>query len=167
VIVQCRDRQLPDGERLRWARQLRELTRESGQWLLVNDRVDLALLSDADGVHLGEASLEPSDVPDCGRGAARLWVSAAWHGSGEPAPGARLLLLSPVVAPRKGLQALGTAGFESRVALAKGRWVYALGGVRSSDVRALLRAGATGVAAIGAVIAEPAPLIEALGIARA
>ena len=57
-IVQLRDKTTPDPRLLQIAQQLRRLTRESGALLIVNDRLDLALLCQADGIHLG-----PEDWP--------------------------------------------------------------------------------------------------------
>jgi thiamine-phosphate pyrophosphorylase len=57
TIVQLREKSLDDRTFLRHARELRKLTRDHGALLIVNDRPDLALLSEADGVHLGQDDL--------------------------------------------------------------------------------------------------------------
>src|SRR5688500_15398852 len=54
--VQLRAKHLPSGELLSLARQLRGVCGPRAL-LIVNDRIDVALLSGADGVHLGEASI--------------------------------------------------------------------------------------------------------------
>lgn len=166
VMVQCRDRQLRGRERLEWARELRALTATHGQLLFVNDRVDIALICDADGVHLGERSMHPEDVVRCGDEAARLHVSAAWHSARSAPPAAQCLLVSPVMAERKGAPPLGVAGLREFIQRADGRWVYALGGIEATHVQQLLGAGATGVAAIGAVIRDSATLLAELAIER-
>ncbi len=56
--VQLREKEVSSAEYLRRARRMRELTREYGEKLIINDRLDIALLCGADGVHLGQ-----SDVP--------------------------------------------------------------------------------------------------------
>ena len=56
-VVQLRAKAASDRELLAWARGLREVTREHDALLVVNDRVDIALLADADGVHLGADDL--------------------------------------------------------------------------------------------------------------
>ena len=48
-----------DRQRLRTATALRQLCRDHGALFIVNDRVDLALLVEADGVHLGQEDLPP------------------------------------------------------------------------------------------------------------
>ncbi|MDD6038234.1 MAG: thiamine phosphate synthase [bacterium] len=57
-VIQLREKDISSAEYLRLAMRLREMTRETNTIFIVNDRLDLALLSEADGVHLGA-----SDVP--------------------------------------------------------------------------------------------------------
>src|SRR3712207_5669331 len=60
-VVHLREKDLPAGELLALARQLRGVC-GARALLLVNDRVDVALMSGADGVHLGEDSLPVAPV---------------------------------------------------------------------------------------------------------
>lgn len=53
-LVQYRDKQSPPAERVARARALLKLCRSSGAKLLINDDLPLAVLIDADGVHLGK-----------------------------------------------------------------------------------------------------------------
>ena len=57
-ILQLRDKKTPPRELLAIARQIRVWTRDQNAMFLINDRLDLALLCEADGVHLG-----PDDWP--------------------------------------------------------------------------------------------------------
>jgi len=59
-IVQLRCKAISDREFLDIADKVRLLTRENGVIFIVDDRVDIALLSDADGVHVGD-----KDIPPC------------------------------------------------------------------------------------------------------
>ncbi len=61
-ILQYREKDKPAGERLRECRILRRLTLEAGACFIVNDHVDIALLCDADGVHVGQDDLPVPDV---------------------------------------------------------------------------------------------------------
>src|SRR5262249_54437219 len=61
-VLQFRDKQLGDRELLQRARQLRELTASSRTLFIMNDRPDLAALSRADGVHLGQEELSVKDA---------------------------------------------------------------------------------------------------------
>src|SRR5512147_2409528 len=60
--VQLRERDLPIRELLAVAQELRSVTREFGAKLFLNDRVDVAVAVEADGVHLGHQSMPPEAV---------------------------------------------------------------------------------------------------------
>jgi thiamine monophosphate synthase len=107
----------------------------------------------------------------------RNWlISAACHAPEQlSSASADALLLSPVLAPRKGRPALGLAGLtralEARRERAAGLgscWLYALGGVTRHQAAGLLAAGADGVALIGDLfVPRAAPeLLASLGIER-
>jgi thiamine-phosphate pyrophosphorylase len=56
-LVQLREKDKSDRELLERARQVRQWTRQAGVLLILNDRVDIARLVEADGVHLGQDDL--------------------------------------------------------------------------------------------------------------
>jgi thiamine-phosphate pyrophosphorylase len=56
-IFQLREKNLTDRELLARAREVRRWTRQAGALFIVNDRPDIARLSEADGVHLGQEDL--------------------------------------------------------------------------------------------------------------
>jgi thiamine-phosphate pyrophosphorylase len=60
--LQLREPGLPARELLSRARRLRDLCRETGTFLIVNDRPDVAILARAHGVHVGQGDLPASDV---------------------------------------------------------------------------------------------------------
>jgi thiamine-phosphate pyrophosphorylase len=70
-MVQYRCKSGNDRERLDEAKALRMLCRNHGALFVINDRIDLALAVDADGVHLGQDDL-PTDVARGLIGEARL-----------------------------------------------------------------------------------------------
>ena len=61
-IVQYRAKTKDTREKVKEAREIRELCRKNGVIFIVNDNVDIALLVDADGVHLGQEDMHPDDV---------------------------------------------------------------------------------------------------------
>lgn len=61
-IVQLRDKESKDKRLLAKARYFRQRTLDAGALFFVNDRVDIALLADADGVHVGQQDLPPEDI---------------------------------------------------------------------------------------------------------
>lgn len=163
-------------ERLTFGRQLQAIARRSGQQLWVADRLDLALLLEADGVHLGEGSVSAAVArPLVG---ASVRISRAWHAASlTGAPSADeladvdALLVSPVLLPRKGRPALGLGVLGVLGEQLRARnWacqLYALGGVSADNAAACRQAGALGVAAIGASLVEdPSALLAALDMQR-
>jgi len=56
-IIQYRDKEAHSARRLDIARQIRAVTREHGTLFVVNDQIDIAMLSEADGVHLGQEDI--------------------------------------------------------------------------------------------------------------
>src|SRR5690606_15435055 len=60
-VVQLRDKQWSDRELIDRARRLRQITRGRALFIM-NDRPDLAVLADADGVHVGQEELSVKDA---------------------------------------------------------------------------------------------------------
>lgn len=165
VAVQLRDPDLPPRALLALGRRLREATAAMGAALLVNDRLDLALLLGADGVHLGRRSVALADARALLGEAA--FVSVACHDLADvdraAAAGADAVVLSPIFAtPDKG-PPLGPGALRAARARLDQRprpaALLALGGVDAGSAPACLAAGADGVAAIRA---DPAAVLAAL-----
>jgi thiamine-phosphate pyrophosphorylase len=158
-------------------RRLRELTRRHGQRLSVNDRLDLAVLLEADALHLAESSVMAGDARAFARARGRaFWISRAAHQPEAAAHAdADALVLSPIIEARKGRPALGLAGIEAARTARERRpselgrcGLYALGGVTAASAADCVRAGADGVALIGALLDSEAPraLVAQLGLGR-
>jgi thiamine-phosphate pyrophosphorylase len=60
--LQLREKELDGGELLRRAKQLVEICRKSAVLCIINDRVDVTIASDADGVHVGQGDLPTATV---------------------------------------------------------------------------------------------------------
>ena len=65
-IVQLRDKESSDRHLLEKAKYFRRKTLEAGALFLVNDRLDIALLAGADGVHVGQQDLPPEEIAGLG-----------------------------------------------------------------------------------------------------
>ena len=61
-VLQLRDKRLHDAELVDRARTIREITKSSSTLFIMNDRADLALLAEADGVHLGQEEVGVQDA---------------------------------------------------------------------------------------------------------
>jgi thiamine-phosphate pyrophosphorylase len=120
--------------------------------LLVNDRVDWALLSSADGVHLGEEDLPLSEARALLGPAAIVGVTVRSTAQAEAAfaLGATYVGLGPVFPPRsKAVDAplLGLEGLR-QVAQQSPLPVVAIGGIGLSNMASVARAGAYGAAVV-------------------
>jgi len=62
TMVQLREKETPTGEFVELARGLKRLLQPHGVPLIINDRVDIALAVDADGVHIGQSDMAYADV---------------------------------------------------------------------------------------------------------
>jgi thiamine-phosphate pyrophosphorylase len=158
-VVQLREKDLPAGELLQLARQLRGVC-GTRALLFINDRLDVALLCGADGVHLPEQGLPVSAVrkmlpPSMRVGRSVHSVNAARQAEQD---GADYLLTGTVYASRSHSD-VRPAGPEllrdvtSRVATP----VLAIGGVNAENVEECRRAGAAGVAVISAILRAEDP----------
>ena len=166
--VQLRERELATRELLALAESLRALTRQHGAALLVNDRVDVALACDADGVHLPARSFAVADARRL-LGAQRL-IGVSTHAPAElsaaDAAGADFAVFGPLYdTPSKRTygSALGPAALaDARRATA--RPLFAIGGVDLERVADVHTHGADGVAVIRAVLAAADPAAAAAAL---
>jgi len=165
--VQLREKDLPAAALYTLARTLRGLTREAGALLLINDRIDVALAVEADGVHLGGASL-PVAVARQQLGPHRL-IGVSTHRADEIATaaeqGADFVTFGPVYATPSKLpygEPVGLGALRQACATAPIP-VFALGGVTPAQVPELQEAGCTRAACIGAILtaADPAEAARA------
>jgi len=169
VAIQLRERGLTSAALLALASELRVLTEAHGALLVINDRVDIALAVGADGVHLPEMGLPPEVARSLLGPSA--WIGASRHDrSGlmqARERGADYATLSPVHPVEGKAPALGIVGFGA-LARAVPLPIYALGGVRLADARALIDVGARGIAVMREVLSAGDPgasarrLLEAL-----
>lgn len=166
VAVQLRDRDWPVRARLELGAAIRRITAEWGQQLWVNDRLDLALLLSADALHLPTNGVAACSIRHhLTANGIRLAISEAVHDLNAPSV-ADIAMLSPIFESRKGRAALGADALTDYRRRHPTPAVYALGGVDATTAPLALRAGARGVAAIGAPHEAPRALLASLGLLR-
>jgi thiamine-phosphate pyrophosphorylase len=154
--VQLREKDLSTKALLDMAYWMRELTNEFGAHLFINDRVDVALSVNANGVHLGRNSIPVHAVRKIAGD--KLMIGVSTHSIGEAAEaeknGADFITLGPVYkTPSKekygkpiGLETLREA--KSRTTLP----IFAVGGIKPGNVREVKESGADGIALISAIL---------------
>ncbi len=157
-LIQFREKEMSTRDLVETAQQLRALTRQAGVALIVNDRLDVALAVDADGVHVGQDDM-PVLLARKLMGAGKIvGVSAgnldeALRGVAD---GADYLGVGPVFATGSKADAgapLGLAGLaeiKRHVSIP----VVAIGGITAANVSDVLAAGADGIAVISAVVSQ-------------
>jgi thiamine-phosphate pyrophosphorylase len=147
-IVQIREEELSDSELLPRLERAREVTRRLGVPLVVNDRPDLALLCEADFVHLGQ-----EDLPVAAARRLGLAVGQSTHASGEiDAADADYIGVGPVFATptKEGRPAVGLDLVRHAAAHARQAW-FAIGGIDETNVADVVAAGATRIAVVRAI----------------
>jgi thiamine-phosphate pyrophosphorylase len=159
--VQLRDKGLSSKELYETAYELRRLTSRYGAKLLINDRVDVALAVDADGVHIGAQSLPIYKVRKL-LGESRL-IGVSCHNQVQAITaqemGADFITFGPVyhtsskapygepVGPEKLLQAVELLQIP----------IFALGGIGLHNCAEAVSCGVAGIALISAVLSAPRP----------
>lgn len=161
-VVQLRAKHAKDETTLAWAREIRALTRAAGSRFVLNDRFDLALLAEADAVHLGQDDLPPSALPAAAR--AKLAVGRSTH-TPEQLAAARnedvdYVAYGPVFGTRSKDSPFSARGLEAvaeAVRAAAPRPLVAIGGIEARDLPALRGLGVAGIAVISAIAAAADP----------
>jgi 8-oxo-dGTP diphosphatase len=149
-LIQVRDKNLPEAERLELAREIVKRAKPYQARVLVNGPVELAKAAGADGVHLDSGALMKLHArPDCAEIDSFL-VGASCHNAEELAHAADIAdfaMLSPVLPTEShpGEPTLGWEAFGQLAALSPIP-VYALGGVTLADLDTARQHGAHGIA---------------------
>lgn len=157
-VIQLRDKKRCGRELYEIATRIRAATRETGARLIINDRLDIALASGADGVHFGQDDL-PLSVAR--RVAPRPFIIGLSVGSVREAiqaeeEGADYVAVSPVfttgskhdAGPGHGIRMV--RDIRAAVSIP----VIGIGGIHAGNAGEVIGAGADGVAVISAVVSQ-------------
>lgn len=158
-IVQLRDKRMPFVEAVRMSRLLGEIAHAYDAIFIVNDRVDVALAAQADGVHIGPDDLAPqearrilgpekvigvsissiAEAQDCAQWASYFGVGAIYGTSTKEDAG----------------EAIGVARLSEIKAAFPNYPIVAIGGISLANISDVRRAGADSAAVVSAVVAAP------------
>lgn len=161
TMVQLREKECSTAEFIALARELKRALQPLGIPLIINDRVDVALAVDADGVHIGQSDM-PYDVarrllgPDKIIG---LSVETMEEVIATNALDVDYIGISPVYAtPTKTdtLAPFGLEGIEEVMRLSRHRCV-AIGGMNRDTIGEVIARGVEGVAVVSAIVAAESP----------
>lgn len=150
--IQLREKDLGTRQLLRLAYEMREITLKYDARLFINDRVDIAIAVEADGVHLGQKSIPPYAARRLSR---NLIIGVSTHNIPEAikaeTDGADFITLGPVFhTPSKKGEPLGLGliqAAKAQIAIP----VFAIGGVKLENAKEILDSGIDGVALISGI----------------
>ncbi|MHB1842359.1 MAG: thiamine phosphate synthase [Sulfobacillus sp.] len=164
-VVQLRAKGTHDRTLLAVGQKLRELTDHQGVSLVVNDRPDLALLLEADGVHLGQSDLPAREVRRLV--GSSLLIGLSTHSLSEAIEACEqpvdYLAFGPVFSTRSKQAVAPTTGLRTLAEVTKRatKPVVAIGGISSANSARIREAGAVGLAVIEALALARDPAKEA------
>ena len=153
-IVQLREKELGTRDLFGMALAFRKRTAEAGMLLIINDRIDIALAVDADGVHLGQEDLP---LAAARRIASELLIGVSTHSREEALQaqegGADYVNIGPIFPTRTKEGVTRFLGPEAILGIAAGLEIpfTVMGGINGGNIGKVVSQGARRVAVVTAV----------------
>lgn len=157
-VIQLRDKVRNDREMFLIAREMAKICHAYGAYLIVDDRVDVALASGADGVHLGPEDLPVFEVRKIAPenfiiGATVHSVEEALRAQEEGADYLGAGSVFPTKTKRREITLIGVDGLREIVSSVSVP-VVAIGGIRIESLREIFGVGASGVAMCSYILSQ-------------
>jgi thiamine-phosphate pyrophosphorylase len=166
-LVQLREKEAEAADLLRWGEEFHEAAERHGALFIVNDRPDVALALDADGVHLGRDDLPPRVAREILGGDGIIGLST--HATDQwntAAPEADYLCAGPVweTPTKPGRPSAGLDYVRHAAGSGESRPWFAIGGINAENLSEVVAAGATRIVVVRAVTEarDPAAAVRAL-----
>ena len=157
TLVQLREKKISSKEYLELAQRVKEVTDRQHIPLIINDRIDIALAIDADGVHLGPEDLPVTlarkllgDGKIIGASAASVDEALLFQAKGADYLGVGAVFPT---ATKRGTEKVGLEdlrGIKSAVHIP----VVAIGGINAENAKPVMETGVDGVAVVSAIMAQ-------------
>ena len=154
TAIQLRDKELSGRELLETATEMARLCKEAGALFIVNDRLDIAILSGAHGLHIGQSDIPLAEAKKLSPPSFIIGVSAQTVEEARLAEeqGADYLGIGAVFpTSTKEADALGLTG-TARVASATRLPSVAIGGISLENAAEIMKTGVTGLSLISAIV---------------
>ena len=157
-IIQYREKDLTTREMIDEAEKICRLCRENDVLFIINDRVDIALAVDADGVHLGNEDM-PYEAARRILGNTKI-IGLTVHDVGEAIEaeriGADYIGISPIFETTTKPDAGTPAGIDLIKYIKKAVKIpfVAIGGINQDNIKSVLEAGARSIAVISAIVTK-------------
>ncbi len=158
-VVQLRLKNTDGGEMLSVAKQMQKAADEYSKIFIVNDRVDVAVLAGADGVHLGQSDIPVKEArkltgPDMIIGVSVDTPEEARQAVADGADYVAVGAIFPTATKKNAKQGVGLDSvFLIKQAVKVP--VVAIGGINRGNMTEVFRAGADSVAVVSAIMAQP------------
>ena len=159
TVIQLRDKTKSARELFIIAQEIKAITRCAGACCIINDRLDIALGADADGVHLGQDDLPLTIARRLAPPPFIIGISVSNVTQAQQAEqeGADYIAVSPVfetgsksdAGPGHGLKMLSEIAHLVQIP------VIGIGGINHANLHHLFDAGASGIAVISAIVSAP------------
>jgi len=166
TLVQLRDKHRSTRAMVEEARGLRAVLEPAGVPLLINDRVDVALAAEADGVHIGQDDMTAEDARLLLGRTAIIGLSLSTVQQAQAAPldlvdYVGIGAVYPTGSKEDASAPIGVAGLREIVQIVRARQpglpVCAISGITAGNAAEMVGAGADGVAVISALSRAPDP----------
>jgi len=155
-VIQYREKQKKARSMYEECLKIREMTREAGVTLIVNDHIDLALLVDADGVHIGQDDLPPEKVRELvGKG---MIVGLSTHSPAQALAavktGVDYIGVGPIFATKTKKDVCDPVGLEYLEFVVRNIELpfVAIGGIKEHNIAEVSRRGARCIAAVTEIV---------------
>lgn len=156
--IQLREKDLSTRELLEVAYKMREITSRYNAKLFINDRLDIAMCVNADGVHLGQSSMPVYGVRKVV--GSKLMIGVSTHNLHEALTaekeGADFITFGPIFPTPSKLKYGKPVGIESLKIVLKevSIPIFGIGGIKPDNTKDVMNSGAYGIALISGILSE-------------
>ncbi len=157
-VVQLRAKNVDGGELLTVAKEIQKIAEEHCKYFIVDDRVDVAVLAGADGVHIGQSDIPVTEARRlCGNHMIiGVSVSNVEEAIKAVEGGADYLGVGPIFSTKTKSDAGDALGLDAIYDIRKAVDVpiVGIGGINRGNLLDVIHAGADGVAVVSAIMAQ-------------
>ena len=158
-VIQYRENEKSDRQQYEECLIIRKMTRDAGVTFIINDRPDLALLADADGVHLGQDDLPPEKVRKLVGG--EMFIGLSTHSPAQAEAAVRLgvdyIGVGPIFATNTKKDVCDPVGLEYLDYVVRNIRLpfVAIGGIKEHTIAEVYRRGARCIALVTEIVGAP------------
>ena len=155
-IIQYREKEKSDRQMYEECLKIRKMTRVAGVTFIINDYVDLAMLVDADGLHLGQDDLPPAAVKELVKG--KMFIGLSTHSPTQAEAAVKLgvdyIGVGPIFATNTKKDVCNPVGLEYLEYVVNNIRLpfVAIGGIKEHNITEVYRRGARCIALVTEIV---------------